>query len=202
MQRVVRRLVGTLASASRPSSPVVHSICSSPFSIISGRSRLLLDRSFTYSYTATSIHTPSSRLHIVTSSYSTSSTSASTSTNNTRKRQRKAAEMLQGCTLKAALAKSERASMGVWQTLPGQNVSRVLARTPGVDWVLVDCEHGNIDDAAMHEAVPAIASCGVSPIVRLPDMQGWMIKSWYFTTYVFQDKNRVALSGLLIHLKA
>ncbi|KAI0477970.1 Pyruvate/Phosphoenolpyruvate kinase-like domain-containing protein [Xylaria cf. heliscus] len=66
--------------------------------------------------------------------------------------------------------------MGVWQTLPGQNVSRVLARTPGVDWVLVDCEHGNIDDAAMHEAVPAIASCGVSPIVRLPDMQGWMIK--------------------------
>ncbi|KAI1739476.1 Pyruvate/Phosphoenolpyruvate kinase-like domain-containing protein [Xylaria scruposa] len=66
--------------------------------------------------------------------------------------------------------------IGVWQTLPGQNVSRVLARTPGVDWVLVDCEHGNIDDAAMHEAVPAIASCGVSPIVRLPDMQGWMIK--------------------------
>ncbi|KAI0394732.1 Pyruvate/Phosphoenolpyruvate kinase-like domain-containing protein [Xylariaceae sp. FL0594] len=66
--------------------------------------------------------------------------------------------------------------MGVWQTLPGANVSRTLARTPGVDWVLVDCEHGNIDDAAMHEAVPAIASCGVSPIVRLPDMQGWMIK--------------------------
>lgn len=31
-------------------------------------------------------------------------------------------------------------------------------------------------DAAMHEAVPAIASCGVSPLVRIPDMQGWMIK--------------------------
>lgn len=26
----------------------------------------------------------------------------------------------------------------------GANVSRVLART-GVDWVLVDCEHGDID---------------------------------------------------------
>ncbi|RYC55214.1 hypothetical protein CHU98_g10996 [Xylaria longipes] len=84
--------------------------------------------------------------------------------------------MLQGCTFKSALEKGERASMGVWQTLPGQSVSRVLARTPGVDWVLVDCEHGNIDDAAMHEAVSAIASCAVSPIVRLPDMQGWMIK--------------------------
>ncbi|TGJ82792.1 hypothetical protein E0Z10_g5975 [Xylaria hypoxylon] len=85
-------------------------------------------------------------------------------------------KMLQGCTFRSALEKGERASMGVWQTLPGQNVSRILARTAGVDWVLVDCEHGNIDDAAMHEAVPAIASCGVSPIVRLPDMQGWMIK--------------------------
>lgn len=35
-------------------------------------------------------------------------------------------------------------SMGVWQMIPGANVSRTLART-GVDWVLVDCEHGNID---------------------------------------------------------
>ncbi|KAI1641200.1 Pyruvate/Phosphoenolpyruvate kinase-like domain-containing protein [Biscogniauxia mediterranea] len=65
--------------------------------------------------------------------------------------------------------------MGLWQTLPGQNVSRILART-GVDWVMVDCEHGNLDDAAMHDAIPAIASCGASPLVRLPDMQGWMIK--------------------------
>lgn len=75
----------------------------------------------------------------------------------------------------------------------GANVSRVLART-GVDWVLVDCEHGDIDgmkffffyasellkitaDGAMHEAVPAIADAGVSPIVRPPGMEGWMIKS-------------------------
>ncbi|KAJ2978614.1 hypothetical protein NUW58_g7444 [Xylaria curta] len=84
--------------------------------------------------------------------------------------------MEQACTLRNVLEKGERASMGVWQTLPGTNVSRILARTPGIDWVLVDCEHGNIDDAAMHEAVPAIASCGVSPIVRIPDMQGWMVK--------------------------
>ncbi|KAI0841206.1 Phosphoenolpyruvate/pyruvate domain-containing protein [Hypoxylon sp. FL0890] len=84
-------------------------------------------------------------------------------------------KMLQGCVLKDAFLKNDTPSIGVWQTLPGQNVSRILARA-GVDWVMVDCEHGNIDDAAMHEAVPAIASCGVSPLVRLPDMQGWMIK--------------------------
>ncbi|KAI0151863.1 HpcH/HpaI aldolase/citrate lyase family protein [Xylariaceae sp. FL1272] len=75
---------------------------------------------------------------------------------------------MQGCTLKNAFFNNQGPSMGVWQTLPGQNISRILARTPGVDWVMVDCEHGNIDDAAMHEAVPTIASCDVSPIILIP----------------------------------
>lgn len=35
-------------------------------------------------------------------------------------------------------------TFGAWQMLPGSNISRLLARS-GVDWVLVDCEHGNID---------------------------------------------------------
>ncbi|KAJ3520127.1 hypothetical protein NM208_g13845 [Fusarium decemcellulare] len=69
----------------------------------------------------------------------------------------------------------DRKAFGAWQMIPGANVSRVLARS-GVSWVLVDCEHGNLDDGAMHDAVPAIAVLGVSPIVRLPDMQGWMVK--------------------------
>lgn len=33
----------------------------------------------------------------------------------------------------------------------------------------------------MHDAVPAIAALGVSPIVRLPDMQGWMVKRKVYT---------------------
>ncbi|CAG7556827.1 unnamed protein product [Fusarium equiseti] len=76
--------------------------------------------------------------------------------------------------LRTSLLEGKKA-FGAWQMLPGANVSRVLARS-GVDWVLIDCEHGNIDDGAMHDAVPAIAALGVSPIVRLPDMQGWMVK--------------------------
>ena len=28
----------------------------------------------------------------------------------------------------------------------------------------------------MHEAVAAIAACGVSPIVRIPANEGWMVK--------------------------
>jgi 2-keto-3-deoxy-L-rhamnonate aldolase RhmA len=46
--------------------------------------------------------------------------------------------------LKVALEEGKAPAMGCWQMIPGSNVSRVLART-GVDWVLVDCEHGNMD---------------------------------------------------------
>ncbi|KHN93865.1 Pyruvate/Phosphoenolpyruvate kinase [Metarhizium album ARSEF 1941] len=76
--------------------------------------------------------------------------------------------------LKTAFAQGKK-SMGMWQMIPGANVSRLLARS-GVDWVMVDCEHGNIDDGAMHDAVPAIAALGVTPLVRLPDIQSWMVK--------------------------
>ncbi|EEP81026.1 hypothetical protein UREG_05868 [Uncinocarpus reesii 1704] len=50
-----------------------------------------------------------------------------------------------------------------------------MARS-GFDWICVDTEHGNIADAEMHEAVGAIASLGVSPIVRVAANEGWMVK--------------------------
>ncbi|KAB8291385.1 hypothetical protein EYC80_010062 [Monilinia laxa] len=86
-----------------------------------------------------------------------------------------ASVMQEANRLRKVMVEGKEAAMGCWQMIPGANVARTLART-GVDWVLVDCEHGNIDDAAMHDAVPAIAACGVSPIVRIPDNQGWMVK--------------------------
>ena len=46
--------------------------------------------------------------------------------------------------LRVALEEGKGPSLGCWQMIPGSNVSRTLART-GVDWVVVDCEHGNID---------------------------------------------------------
>ncbi|KAF1915181.1 Pyruvate/Phosphoenolpyruvate kinase-like domain-containing protein [Ampelomyces quisqualis] len=66
-------------------------------------------------------------------------------------------------------------SFGGWQMLPGTNHARAIARS-GVDWVCVDCEHGNIDDSAMHEAVVAIAKEGVSPIVRIAANETWLVK--------------------------
>lgn len=71
--------------------------------------------------------------------------------------------------------RSGRPSFGAWQMLPGTNISRLLSRS-GPDWICVDTEHGNISDSGMHECVAAIAACGVSPIVRIPAAEGWMIK--------------------------
>ncbi|KAK4143215.1 Pyruvate/Phosphoenolpyruvate kinase-like domain-containing protein [Dichotomopilus funicola] len=77
--------------------------------------------------------------------------------------------------IKQVFTEGQRPAFGFWQLFPGTNVSRALAGS-GIDWVMVDCEHGNIDDAAMHEAVPVIAASGASPIVRLPGIESWMVK--------------------------
>lgn len=60
--------------------------------------------------------------------------------------------------------------------LPGANLSRTIACTPNLDWICVDTEHGNISDDSMHDCVAAIAACGLSPVVRVPEGQHWMIK--------------------------
>jgi 4-hydroxy-2-oxoheptanedioate aldolase len=41
---------------------------------------------------------------------------------------------------------------------------------------LIDTEHGNIDDNEMYLQVGAISSSGVSPIVRVPGSEHWMMK--------------------------
>eukprot|EP01117_Protostelium_nocturnum_P011311 TRINITY_DN4101_c0_g1_i1.p1 TRINITY_DN4101_c0_g1~~TRINITY_DN4101_c0_g1_i1.p1 ORF type:complete len:271 (-),score=104.07 TRINITY_DN4101_c0_g1_i1:71-883(-) len=67
-------------------------------------------------------------------------------------------------------------AIGIWQMYPAPSISRSLARIPGLNWILIDCEHGNMDDASMHEAIANISPYGPSPLVRIPDAQGWMIK--------------------------
>jgi 2-keto-3-deoxy-L-rhamnonate aldolase RhmA len=52
--------------------------------------------------------------------------------------------MIRSNRLAQVFREGSRPAMGVWQMLPGANVSRILART-GADFVMVDAEHGNID---------------------------------------------------------
>ncbi|RSL81141.1 hypothetical protein CEP51_006055 [Fusarium floridanum] len=66
-------------------------------------------------------------------------------------------------------------SLGQWLALPGYTLARTIAPL-GEDWVLIDCEHGNIDDHNMYLQIGAISSSGVSPIVRIPADAPWMVK--------------------------
>ena len=54
-----------------------------------------------------------------------------------------AAIMNKANKLRTALHSGNGLSLGAWQMLPGSHLSRTIARC-GFDWVLVDCEHGNI----------------------------------------------------------
>lgn len=67
-------------------------------------------------------------------------------------------------------------SIGQWLEFPGYTLARTVASLPGVDWVLIDCEHGNIDDAAMYHSVAAVVAAGASPIVRIAGSENWMVK--------------------------
>jgi len=71
-----------------------------------------------------------------------------------------------------------KTAYGVWNTLPGTAVVRTIAGTPGISWVLIDAEHGQLNDTHIYTHALAVASAGVSPLVRLPvdDGSGWWTK--------------------------
>jgi hypothetical protein len=78
------------------------------------------------------------------------------------------ANMLRSNRLAQVFREGQRSSMGLWQLLPGSNVSRILARTGGVDWVMVDCEHGNIDGRKRPGIWPMAASRTLVPGTKEP----------------------------------
>ncbi|KAF5687781.1 2,4-dihydroxyhept-2-ene-1,7-dioic acid aldolase [Fusarium denticulatum] len=59
--------------------------------------------------------------------------------------------------------------------LPSARTAQLVAST-GLDGVIIDCEHGHISDDSMHNAVMAIASQGVSPLVRIRMTHADLIK--------------------------
>ncbi|KAL6248891.1 hypothetical protein RBB50_003954 [Rhinocladiella similis] len=80
--------------------------------------------------------------------------------------------------LRESLERSRRGegpSIGQWLEFPGYSLARTVAPL-GEDWVLVDTEHGNIDDNEMYLQVGAISTSGASPIVRIPGSEHWMMK--------------------------
>lgn len=58
---------------------------------------------------------------------------------------------------------------GVWGMLPSPEAYRLLSRVSGLDWVVVDMEHGPIDATVMNRMVATMLDAGGPlPIVRVP----------------------------------
>ncbi|KAH8895579.1 Phosphoenolpyruvate/pyruvate domain-containing protein [Thozetella sp. PMI_491] len=73
------------------------------------------------------------------------------------------------------LFKQKQTIIATFVLTKGVRTAQVLAHT-GVDAVIVDCEHGNIDDSDMHDMVAAVAGSAVSPVVRIASADGTRIK--------------------------
>lgn len=77
--------------------------------------------------------------------------------------------------------KGPSAAFGFWLTLPSAAVAKTIIHgssgsSTKFSWILVDAEHGLISDHHYYELNNAIGSEGVSPIIRVPCAEEWMIK--------------------------
>jgi len=66
-------------------------------------------------------------------------------------------------------------SFGLIATIPSIQVVQTLAST-GVDWLIIDMEHGPIDIASAHAMIVATAGTTTVPLVRLPWAHPWQAK--------------------------
>ncbi|MGC1817042.1 MAG: aldolase/citrate lyase family protein [Casimicrobiaceae bacterium] len=67
-------------------------------------------------------------------------------------------------------------TFGVIVTVPSVAVIQSLA-SAGVDWVIIDMEHGPVDATALHAMIAATAGTRTVPFVRLPWSLQWQAKS-------------------------
>ncbi|KAJ3869362.1 Phosphoenolpyruvate/pyruvate domain-containing protein [Lentinula novae-zelandiae] len=77
--------------------------------------------------------------------------------------------------LRQKLSAGEQAA-GAWLTLPSTAIAGTIARTQNVSWVLIDAEHGLINDTHLYDLANVIAANGASPIIRVPSEEIWLIK--------------------------
>jgi 4-hydroxy-2-oxoheptanedioate aldolase len=76
--------------------------------------------------------------------------------------------------LKEALATGEP-SFGLIATIPSIQTVQALA-SAGVDWLIIDMEHGPIDISSAHAMIVATAGTTTVPFVRLPWANPWQAK--------------------------
>jgi 2-keto-3-deoxy-L-rhamnonate aldolase RhmA len=65
-----------------------------------------------------------------------------------------------------ALLRDGRPAFGVFATIPSVAIVQIMAAS-GLDWVLIDMEHGAIDHATAHAMIAATTGTRLVPIVRV-----------------------------------
>jgi 4-hydroxy-2-oxoheptanedioate aldolase len=66
-------------------------------------------------------------------------------------------------------------SFGMVATIPSIQVVQILGRA-GLDWLLIDMEHGPIDLSAAHAMITATAGTATVPFVRIAWNHPWLAK--------------------------
>ncbi|MDQ7820737.1 MAG: aldolase/citrate lyase family protein [Armatimonadota bacterium] len=68
-----------------------------------------------------------------------------------------------------------RPAIGQWVSLPSPQVAEILALA-GMDWLVIDAEHGPADWETVEDIVRALDGTGVTPLVRVPANDPALIK--------------------------
>jgi 4-hydroxy-2-oxoheptanedioate aldolase len=74
-----------------------------------------------------------------------------------------------------ALWAENRCALGVIATMPSVQVVQILAAS-GVDFIIIDMEHGPIGPAEAHAMIAATASTPLVPLVRVAATTPWHAK--------------------------
>jgi 2-keto-3-deoxy-L-rhamnonate aldolase RhmA len=77
--------------------------------------------------------------------------------------------------LKAKLAAGQ-AIMGIWSLIPSPILAEVIGVT-GMDFQILDMEHGVYDVQSLDNSIRACESVGCSPLVRVPGVQQFSIQT-------------------------
>ena len=73
------------------------------------------------------------------------------------------------------LWREDRVALGVLATIPSTQTVQIIARS-GVDFILIDMEHGPIDANAAHAMIAATQGTRLVPLVRVGAIESWLAK--------------------------
>ena len=74
-----------------------------------------------------------------------------------------------------AIWRDGKTTLGAIATIPSVQTVQVMARS-GLDWIIIDMEHGAIDAGACHAMIAATAGTPMVPFVRVASTAPWHAK--------------------------